>query len=118
MPFNSNSGYEFCEAGIARYAPVASGVYGIYNGTRWIYIDEAQDIAARLHAIVCGESDQSASIMPRRPAYFIWEKCDLGLRTARKTELIMEHHPCCNQRDSKALYRRVTDGLGGLPKTE
>jgi excinuclease UvrABC nuclease subunit len=96
MPFNSNSGYEFCEAGIARYAPIASGVYGIYNGRRWIYIGEAQDIAAHLRAIVRGESDESAGIMPECPAYFIWEKCDSRLGAARKAELVREHRPSCN----------------------
>jgi excinuclease UvrABC nuclease subunit len=96
MPFNSNSGYEFSESGIAAYAPASSGVYGIYNGKQWIYIDEAQEIEMRLYAHFRGESDQSARIMPQQPAYFIFERCDSRSGPVRKAELIREHRPCCN----------------------
>jgi hypothetical protein len=96
MPFKSDAGHEFSETGIAGYAPAASGVYGIYNGTQRIYIDEAQDIKAYLYANLRGESNQSAHIMPQRPAYFILEKCDPQSRLARKLELIKEHRPRCS----------------------
>lgn len=97
MPFHSNAGYEFSETGISVYAPLVPGVYGIYNGTEWIYVDETQDIKTRLYAHFHGKSDQSARIMAQWPAYFIFEKCDSRSEPARKTELIQEHHPCCNR---------------------
>lgn len=96
MPFNSSEGYEFSEAGITAYAPAVSGVYGIYNGKKWIYIDEAQDIKTRLYDHFRGVSDQAVRIMANCPAYFIFEKCDPRSGPKRKTELIGEHRPSCN----------------------
>jgi hypothetical protein len=32
MPFRSYESYEISESGIARYAPVGPGIYGIHNG--------------------------------------------------------------------------------------
>lgn len=93
MPFNSNAGHEFSEVGIEVYARVATGVYGIYSGKQWIYIDDALDIEACLLGYFRGESDQSARVMRERPAYFIFEKCDVRALPERKYELIREYRP-------------------------
>ena len=50
MPFSRTTGYDFSEAGISKYAPRGSGVYGIYNSSTWIYVGEAGDMEARLYA--------------------------------------------------------------------
>jgi hypothetical protein len=96
MPFNSSSGFEFSATGIAGYAPIVSGVYGIYNGSQWIYIDEARDIRLHLCSHFCGKSDQGSRIMACQPTYFIFEKCDPQSGATRKEELIREHRPLCN----------------------
>jgi hypothetical protein len=116
MPFHSYSGYEFSDTAIETYAPVATGVYGIYNGNLWIYIDEAQDIRARLYDHFCGKSDHSVRIMRKRPAYFIFERCDARSLPTRKAELIREYCPCCNLTDSHAVYR--PGGLVDMPVLE
>jgi hypothetical protein len=102
MPFRSYESYEFSESGIATYAPVAPGIYGIHSGRRlWIYIDEAQNIEMQLSAHLRGESLCSARIMENRPTYFIFEKSiDLRGLPARKEELIREYRPICSYFDS------------------
>ncbi len=97
MPFNSNHGYRFTEAGIAAYAPRESGVYGIYNNNSWIYIGEAGDMEARLYAHLRGESDQSARIQRQNPTLYVFERCDARNRLAREQTLIRELNPICNR---------------------
>jgi len=96
VPFSTSVGFAFSESGIATYAPRGSGVYGIYNGSEWIYIGEAQDIEARLYEHVRGQSDQSARIARRNPTHYIFERCDAQARQAREAQLIAELAPVCN----------------------
>jgi excinuclease UvrABC nuclease subunit len=96
MPFNSSFTSAFSETGIATYAPRESGVYGIFNGTEWIYIGEAHDIEARLYDHLRGVSDQSARIMRRSPTHYVFERCSESVREAREQALIRELKPVCN----------------------
>src|SRR6266566_685949 len=96
MPFSSATGFSFSESGIATYAPRESGVYGIFNGTEWVYIGEARDMEARLYEHLRGQSDQSARILRRNPTHFIFEKCDAATRVTREAALIRELNPVCN----------------------
>jgi len=96
MPFANASGYPFTESGIATYAPRASGVYGIYNSGKWIYIGESQDMEARLFAHLRGESEQSPCILRNNPTSFTFERCDAAKRTVRESALIRELSPSCN----------------------
>jgi excinuclease UvrABC nuclease subunit len=97
MPFSRTSGYAFSEAGIATYAPRGSGVYGIYNGSTWIYVGEAGDMEARLYAHLRGESDQSGRIARQKPTHYVFEESDAWNRKARETALIRELDPVCNR---------------------
>jgi hypothetical protein len=98
MPFNSTAGYEFSESGIAVYAREISGVYGIYSGRRWIYIDETHDIRMCLYDHLHGVSQKSAQIIVYKPAYFVFERADQARRSVRRKELVSEYRPCCNLR--------------------
>jgi excinuclease UvrABC nuclease subunit len=96
MPFSKNTGFAFSELGIATYAPRQSGVYGIYNGTTWIYIGEAENLEARLYEHFRQISDQSARIWRKSPTHFIFELCDARSRTRLEAQLIRELNPVCN----------------------
>jgi excinuclease UvrABC nuclease subunit len=96
MGFATSTGFTFSEAGIAKYAPRGSGVYGIYNRNGWIYIGEAKDIEARLYEHLRGKSDQSARILRQGPTAFIFELCDARTRTTREAQLIAELAPISN----------------------
>jgi excinuclease UvrABC nuclease subunit len=97
MPFKDDFNLGFNEANIARYAPKESGVYGIYNGSDWLYVGEALDMEVRLYEHIRGQSDQSARILPLKPTGFIFERCPAHLRKAREAELIRELDPICNR---------------------
>lgn len=98
MPFNQTTGFSFTESGILAYAPKASGVYGIYNSGRWIYVGEAQDIETRLLSHVRRESDQSACIFGNSPTHFVFEQVAGELaRKVREQGLIVELSPACNR---------------------
>jgi excinuclease UvrABC nuclease subunit len=96
MPFGNAGTYPFSETGIATYAPRGSGVYGIYNSQKWIYVGEAKDMEARLYAHLRGESDQSACILKNSPTLYQFESCDATTRMKRETALIQEFDPVCN----------------------
>ena len=93
----AKSGYNFTEQGIASYAPRSSGVYGIYNSGKWIYIGEAGDIEARLYAHLRRQSDQSACIHRNNPTHFAFEEVEAAKRVDRERALIRECNPVCNQ---------------------
>src|SRR5436853_6029974 len=96
MPFGNKNGYEFTELGIARSAPRASGVYGIYNSQAWIYVGEAEDIEVRLYAHLRGESDQSKCILGFQPTGFTFDVYPELVRNVRERALIRELRPACN----------------------
>jgi excinuclease UvrABC nuclease subunit len=97
MPFAATTGFAFSEFGIATYAPRKSGVYGIYNGTTWIYVGEAQDIEARLYEHRRGQSDQSSCILRQVPTHFLFEECTEAVRKLREATLRRELSPICNK---------------------
>jgi excinuclease UvrABC nuclease subunit len=97
MPFDKTStAFTFTEQGIAKYAPRHSGVYGIYNSSKWIYVGESKDMEARLYEHLRGESNQSARILKHNPTGYAFESCDANTRTARETALIAELDPVEN----------------------
>jgi excinuclease UvrABC nuclease subunit len=93
---HTNSAFTFSEQGIAKYAPRGSGVYGIYNSAKWIYVGESKDMEARLYEHLRGESDQSERILKHNPTGYAFESCDAKTRMARETELIAELEPVAN----------------------
>ncbi len=97
MPFSSTTGFTYSEQGIASYAPRASGVYGIYNSSEWIYIGEARDMEARLYEHIRLQSDQGLRIARRNPTHFIFEGCDEMTRVSREAQLVRELNPVCNR---------------------
>jgi len=97
MPFLTNTGFPFTEAGIAANAPRSSGVYGIYKPNTWIYVGESGDIQARLYEHLRGQSEQSGCILGYNPTGFIFELSAAANRVARERTLIAELNPVCNR---------------------
>ncbi len=98
MPFkNSQTGYPWSLAGVLS-APSASGVYGIFNRTDWIYIGESSDIAARLSEHFNGSANSNPDILPMKPTGFIFELVPAVQRVQREYLLIVELKPRANRK--------------------
>ena len=101
MPFENCFGRVFTAVTIERDAPEASGVYGISNSQRWLYIAETENIRASL----MGYLADSAANAQDAPAGFSFELSPAYSRTARRDRLIAELAPFQNQ-SATALPRR------------
>src|ERR1700693_6331504 len=101
MPFENCFGRVFTAVTIEREAPEASGVYGVSNSQRWLYIDETENIRASLMEYLA----DSAANSQDPPAGFSFELSPAYNRTARRDRLIAELAPLQNQ-DSPPLSRR------------
>jgi hypothetical protein len=101
MPFENCFGRVFTAGTIEREAPEASGVYGISNSRRWLYIDETENIRASLMEYLA----DSAANSQHQPAGFSFELSPAYNRTARRDRLIAELTPLQNQA-AAALPRR------------
>ena len=94
MPFESCFARAFTAVTIEREAPMASGVYGISNAKRWIFIEETENIRASLMGYLAN-SNGSASTDP--PSGFSFELSPSYSRTARRDRLIAELAPLQTQ---------------------
>jgi hypothetical protein len=93
VPFEFAIAHAFSSVSIRAHAPAASGVYGISNARRWIYIGETDNIRERLLEHL-GES--TTGIKAQVPTGFTYEACDWNLRTERHDRLVAEFKPICN----------------------
>jgi len=101
MPFENCFGRVFTAVTIQRDAPEASGVYGVSNSQRWLYIAETENIRASL----MGYLADCAANSKDSPAGFSFELSSAYSRTARRDHLIAELAPLQNQ-SATALSRR------------
>jgi len=93
MPFENCFGRVFTAVTIEREAPEASGVYGISNSRRWLYIAETENIRASLMGYLADCPPNSRDL----PAGFSFELSPAYNRTARRDRLIVELAPLQNQ---------------------
>jgi hypothetical protein len=105
MPFENCFGRVFTAVTIEREAPPASGVYGISNSHRWLYIAETENIRASLMEYLadCAANSQDA------PAGFSFELSPAYSRTARRDRLIAELAPLQNHTATAVSRRRGRD---------
>ena len=89
MPFENCFGRVFTAVTIERDAPEASGVFGISNSRRWLYIAETENIRASL----MGYLAESMANPQDAPAGFSFELSPAYSRTARRDRLIAELGP-------------------------
>ena len=105
MPFESCFARAFTAVTIEREAPTASGVYGISNAKRWIFIEETENIRASLMGYLANSSAPSAD----PPSGFSFELSPSYSRTARRDRLIAELAPT-QQHAVAATSRRRARG--------
>jgi hypothetical protein len=105
MPFENCFGRVFTAVTIKREAPEASGVYGISNSRRWLYIAETENIRASL----MGYLADSAANSQDAPSGFSFELSPAYSRTARRDRLISELAPLQNQSETASPRRRGRD---------
>jgi hypothetical protein len=102
MPFKNSFGRVLTALTIEREAPEASGVYGISNSRRWLYIAETENIRASLMDYLA-EADANSQ---DPAAGFSFELSPAYSRTARRDRLIAELAPLQNQAPTAASRRR------------
>ena len=102
MPFENCFGRVFTALTIEREAPEASGVYGISNSQRWLYIADTENIRAGLMGYLadCAVNSQDS------PAGFSFELSPAYSRTARRDRLIAELAPLQNPSATAPSRRR------------
>jgi len=105
MPFENCFGRVFSAVTIEREAPEASGVYGISNSRRWLYIAETENIRASLMGYL---ADNTANLRDA-PAGFSFELSPAYNRTARRDRLISELSPLQNESAAASPRRRERD---------
>lgn len=103
MPFDQIIPRPFTPSAIRTYAPAVSGVYGISNERKWIYIGATPNIQSALLAHL---ADSSTSLMKSEPSGFVFEVCDEAGRLRRQDRLVFEYEPTVNRHSS----RRTGDG--------
>jgi len=102
MPFENCFGRVFTAVTIQREAPEASGVYGISNSHRWLYIADTENIRASL----MGYLTENATNSQDAPAGFSFELSPAYSRTARRDRLIAELAPLQNHGATTPPHRR------------
>jgi len=105
MPFENCFGRVFTAITIQREAPEASGVYGISNSHRWLYIAETENIRASLMGYLANTPPNSQD----PPKGFSFELSPAYNRTARRDRLIAELTPLQNQSAAASPRRRGRD---------
>ena len=95
MPWKNINGYAFTAGSILTNAPSQSGVYGIYNSRKWIYIGESGDIRARLLQHLKGDNKCISQWNPTHFSYELWPEHQ---RVARQKTVMVELKPACSQR--------------------
>jgi len=102
MPFENCFGRVFTAVTIEREAPEASGVYGISNSRRWLYVADTENIRASLMGYLAATAANS----PDSPTGFSFELSPAYSRTARRDRLITELAPLQNQSTAVPAPRR------------
>ena len=103
MPWRSNGDYYmFQEDSIDINAPIDSGVYGLYNLKRQIFIGETPNIR---QALLHHYREAGVQFPLYRPTGFTFELCPAQSRSERARELITEYRPVLQTSDSFELRR-------------
>lgn len=98
MPFDHPLPRSFKVSSVREYAPAQSGVYGISNGGRWVYVGETDNIQA---ALLWHLHERDTELLRHEPTGFVFEICDRVQRLARQNRLISEYEPVCNPHGSR-----------------
>jgi hypothetical protein len=107
MSFAEGAARAFTAVSVRKNAPESSGVYGLSNGSEWIFIGEASNIRARLMEHL---EEKGTVLTHRKPTGFSFEECLPGDRISRQDALVRRFEPFCNRRldyTKDSAYRSV-----------
>jgi hypothetical protein len=93
VPFENHGNRSFTMTSIGKNAPAASGVYGLANASRWIYIGETANIQAELLQHL---RHPDAFLTEHTPSGFTYELSPAEHRVARQNRLVFELEPVGN----------------------
>lgn len=94
MPFENHGNRAFTWVSVDRNAPPASGVYGLSNARRWIYVGVTANIQAELlkHLQYPDEF-----LKEHTPSGFTYELCPAERQVERQNQLVFELEPIGNR---------------------
>lgn len=93
MPFLQTTGTPFTKQNVEALAAGRTGVYGLFNGPKWVYIGQG-DIRARLLAHLAGDIP---CIQQNNPTHFVSEVANDPV--TREKALLLEYgKTACNQK--------------------
>jgi len=93
MPFPQGNSFAFTPVSVRKNAPAASGIYGIFNGSQWIYVGVGDDIRQTLLDHL---HDTENCIRRFNPTGFSFELDSEPSRGPRQEILIRELGSQCN----------------------
>ena len=94
MPFENHGSRSFTMTSIDKNAPATSGVYGLSNSSKWIYVGETDNI----HAALIGHLQHPDAILREHsPSGFTYELSTAEHRVERQNHLVFELEPVGNR---------------------
>ena len=96
MPFPRENSFAFTPVSVRAHAPAAAGIYGIFNGSQWIYVGVGEDIK---DALLAHLSDAEVCIRRFNPTGFSFELDSGQARGPRQEALIRELGTQCNRQN-------------------
>jgi len=95
MPFENHGSLSFSAVCIEKNAPAESGVYGLSNAQRWIYVGECANLKVQLLSHL---HEIDPIVKAQAPTGFTYELCAAANRIARQNRLVLELEPVGNRR--------------------
>jgi excinuclease UvrABC nuclease subunit len=80
---------------VTRNVPEESGVYGLCNPGRWIYIGHSSNIRKAMLEYLSG---QMPYVLQWQPRHFTFELIPYKERASRHKELVAQYQPVCNRK--------------------
>jgi hypothetical protein len=96
MPFPQGNSFAFTPVSVKKNAPASPGIYGIFNGSQWIYVGVGEDIQQTLLAHL---HDTENCIRRFNPTGFSFELDTEANRRSRQEILIRELGTQCNHQN-------------------
>jgi len=96
VPFPQGNTFAFTPVSVRKHAPAAPGIYGIFNGSQWIYVGVGDDIQKTLLAHL---RDTEVCIRRFNPTGFSFELHAEAARVPRQESLIRELCTQCNHQN-------------------
>ena len=94
MPFPQGNSFAFTPVSVRKNAPASPGIYGIFNGSQWIYVGETANIHAELFHHL---QHPNTFLKGHSPSGFTYELSSQEHRAERRNQLVFELQPIGNQ---------------------